>query len=127
MASAGKEEPKLPEFRKNLDELKALKPTGGYGSSGEQGILEVTVMGDPDKAGTYVQLLRVPPHTKVAAHYHSSDWVATVLSGSWHFGFGDKFDESKLKHLLAGSIYTEPDRLPHFAMTDDTEAVVQLW
>ena len=73
-----------------------------------------------------MQLLRVPPHVKLAPHHHLGNRVATVLSGSWRYGFGETFDEDALKHLPPGSIYTEPDNLPHFAMTDDTEAVVQV-
>jgi hypothetical protein len=38
----------------------------------------------------------------------------TIISGTYATGYGDKFDEDKLKVLPAGSFYTEPANLPHF-------------
>jgi len=52
--------------------------------------------------------------------------VATVISGTWHIGYGEKFDEAKLKALLPGSFYTEPPNRPHFAETGDEAVVVQI-
>jgi hypothetical protein len=37
----------------------------------------------------------VPAHTRIAAHSHRDDRVATVISGTWDIGYGDKFGESK--------------------------------
>jgi benzoylformate decarboxylase len=56
----------------------------------------------------YVQLLKCPRGQRVAAHHHAGDRVATVLSGSWNFGFGEEFDEAQLRHLAVGSIYIKP-------------------
>jgi hypothetical protein len=47
------------------------------------------------------------------------DRVATVVSGTWYFVYGSKFDERELKALPPGSIYTEP---PHVL----TPVVVQI-
>jgi uncharacterized RmlC-like cupin family protein len=71
-------------------------------------------------------MLRVPVHTRIAAHYHRDDRVATVISGTWHIGYGDKFDEAKLKALPPGSFYTEPPSRNHFAETGDEPVVVQI-
>ena len=71
-------------------------------------------------------MLRVPAHTRIAAHSHRDDRVATVVSGVWHFGYGDKFDESKLKALPPGSFYTEPPARNHFAETGDEPVVAQI-
>src|SRR5258708_39436036 len=57
---------------------------------------------------------------------HRDDRVATVISGTWHIGYGDSFDESKLKALPPGSFYTEPPGRPHFARTGDEPVVVQI-
>ena len=59
-------------------------------------------------AGLYTILLRVPANTKIEAHDHPDDRIATVVSGTWYFGYGDAFDERKLRALPAGSFYTEP-------------------
>jgi len=98
----------------------------GTGSSGIAGIQTVVLKGDPNQAGVYTIMLRVPPHTKIASHSHRDDRVATVISGMWHIGYGDKFDEAKLKALPPGSFYTEPPGRNHFADTGDEPVVVQI-
>ena len=40
-------------------------------------------------------------------------------SGNWYFGYGDKFDKTKLKMLPPGSVYSEVAGQNHFAMTKD--------
>src|SRR5437868_10813177 len=65
----------------------------GTGSSGVGGIQTAVLKGNPDQAGVYTIMLRVPAHTRIAAHSHRDDRVATVISGIWHIGYGDKFDK----------------------------------
>jgi len=98
----------------------------GTGSSGVSGIQTVVLKGNPNESGVYTIMLRVPAHTQIAAHSHGDDRVATVVSGTWHFGYGDKFDEAKLKTLPPGSFYTEPPGQNHFAETGDDLVVVQI-
>jgi pimeloyl-ACP methyl ester carboxylesterase len=98
----------------------------GTGSSGIGGIQTVVLKGDPNKPGIYTIMLRVPAHTKIAAHSHRDDRVATVISGTWHIGYGEMFDEAKLKALPSSSFYTEPPSQAHFAETDDEAVVVQI-
>jgi quercetin dioxygenase-like cupin family protein len=98
----------------------------GTGSSGVAGIQTVVLKGDPNQAGVYTIMLRVPAHTQIAAHSHRDDRVATVISGTWRIGYGDRFDESKLKALPAGSYYTEPPNQTHFAETGEEPVVVQI-
>jgi len=38
-------------------------------------------------------------------------------------GYGDHFDESLLKPLPAGSVWTEPGKVPHFAWTKDGDVM----
>jgi len=96
------------------------------GSSGVSGIQTVTLKGDPTKPGLYTLLLRVGPNTKIQAHSHPDDRVATVVSGDWYFGYGRDFNEAALKHLPPGSFYTEPPGMDHFAMTKATGVVIQI-
>lgn len=98
----------------------------GTGSSGIGGIQMVVLKGDPNKPGVYTIMLRVPAHKKIAAHSHRDDRVATVISGTWHIGYGEGFDEAKLKALPPGSFYTEPPSVAHFAETGDEAVVVQI-
>jgi uncharacterized RmlC-like cupin family protein len=98
----------------------------GTGSSGVDDIRTVVLKGDPSQAGVYTIMLRVPAHTRIAAHSHRDDRVATVISGTWHIGYGDRFDEARLKALPPGSFYTEPPGMAHFAETGDEPVVVQI-
>jgi hypothetical protein len=76
--------------------------------------------------GLYTILLKVPANTKIAAHLHPDDRVASVVSGTWYFGYGDVFDKSKLKKLPPGGIYTEVENQNHFAMTGKDPVVVAI-
>ena len=99
--------------------------TGGAGTSGVGGIQTVVLKGDPTKAGLYTLMLRIAPNIRIQAHSHRDDRVATVIKGTWYFGYGDRFDEAALKPLEPGSFYTEPPNAPHFAMTKE-EVIIQL-
>jgi quercetin dioxygenase-like cupin family protein len=105
-------------------------PTTGrsslVGTSAVAGIQTVILKGDPTKAGLYTLLLRVGPNTKIDAHSHPDDRVATVISGTWYFGYGREFDQSALKALPPGSFYTEPPGVDHFAMTKSDGVVIQI-
>jgi quercetin dioxygenase-like cupin family protein len=98
----------------------------GPGTSGVSGIRTIVLKGDPTKPGLYTILLRVPAHTRIAAHRHPDDRVATVVSGTWYFGYGRMFDRTQLRALSVGSYYTEPPNEDHFAETRDTEVLVQI-
>ena len=104
-------------------------PTGASsltGTSGVSGIQTVTLKGDPTKPGVYTLLLRASPNTTIQAHAHPDDRVATVVSGTWYFGYGKAFSESALKALPPGSVYTEPPGVNHFAMTRAEGVVIQI-
>jgi uncharacterized RmlC-like cupin family protein len=124
-ASAQSPGSRLPDYAKTPAELSAAQPTGGAGGSGSPKVEVVTILGDASKPGVYAQLLKVGPEAEIAAHHHAGDRVGTVLKGTWHFGYGTQFDKAKLKTLPVGSVYTEPAKEPHFAMTSN-EAVVVL-
>lgn len=98
----------------------------GPGTSGAAGIRTLVLKGDPSKAGLYTILLRVPPHTRIAAHRHPDDRIATVVSGTWYFGYGSEFDAARLRALPPGSFYTEPPGDDHFAETGDSAVLVQI-
>src|SRR5438309_5556479 len=78
------------------------------GSSKLAGVHTKILAGTPSAAGFYSILLFVPPHTTIQAHSHRDDRMATVVSGTWHFGYGTHFDETALKTLPAGSVFSAP-------------------
>jgi pimeloyl-ACP methyl ester carboxylesterase len=110
------------------EDLKTAASTqgGGTGTSGKPGIQTVVLKGNPNELGLYTIVLKIPAHTKIAAHDHPDDRVASVLSGMWYFGYGEKFDAATLKALPAGSLYTEPPHRFHFAETRDEPVVLQI-
>jgi quercetin dioxygenase-like cupin family protein len=98
---------------------------GGAGTSGASGIQTVVLKGDPTKPGLYMLQLRAAPNMTIQAHSHKDDRVATVLKGTWYFGYGDKFNEAALKALEPGSVYAEPPNVAHFARTKE-EVIIQI-
>jgi quercetin dioxygenase-like cupin family protein len=121
--------PTLPELRLNPDEVVArlTQVTGNQiGSSALPGVRTTVLYGDPSKEGFYTILIYVPAHTIIQAHSHRDNRMAAVLSGSWHFGYGTAFNESALKDMPPGSVYSEPGGTNHFARTDDLPSIVEI-
>jgi quercetin dioxygenase-like cupin family protein len=117
----------LPEMRMTPAEIQAsVLDDNQIGSSGVPGVHTKVLFGDPAKAGFYTILLFVPAHTTIQAHSHRDDRVATVVSGEWHFGYGDRFDTGSLKTLPPGSVYSEPGGDNHFARTDADPVIVEI-
>ena len=102
------------------------KGGAGAGTSGVGGIQTTVLSGDPTRPGLYTIELRVPAHTRIAAHRHRDDRSAVVVSGTWYFGYGTKADETLTKALGPGGFYTEPSNAPHFALTRDEPVVVYI-
>lgn len=125
-AASGAQEAGSPQ-RLNPSEIDALARTGpGAGTSGVSGIQTRVLKGDPTRSGVYTIQLKVPANTRIEAHDHPDDRVATVVSGTWYFGYGASFDEKQLKELPPGSFYTEPPNEPHFARTGKAPVVLQI-
>jgi hypothetical protein len=97
--------------------------TGGAGSAAGQ---RRVLFGDPTSAGYYSILLFVPAHTTIQAHSHRDNRMATVVSGEWHFGYGNEFNAAVLKTLPPGSVYSEPGGTNHFAQTTTDPVIVQI-
>jgi hypothetical protein len=119
----------LPQMRMTPEEIASGAGTmnnNQIGSSGLAGVHTKVLFGTPEKPGYYSILLFVPAHTTIQAHSHRDDRVAVVVSGEWHFGYGDNFDPKLLKTLPQGSVYSEPGRRNHFAQTGASPVVVQI-
>ena len=119
----------LPEMRMTPAEIRASAlDSNQIGSSGLSGVHTKVLVGDPSKEGFYTILLFVPAHTTIQAHSHKDNRLATVLSGEWHFGYGDHFDAKSLKTLPPGSVYSEPGGVEHnhFARTAADAVIVEI-
>jgi quercetin dioxygenase-like cupin family protein len=117
----------LPQMRMTPAEIAASgagdEQTGGAGSAAGQ---RRVLVGDPASAGYYSILLFVPAHTTIQAHSHRDNRMATVVSGEWHFGYGNEFNAAALKTLPPGSVYSEPGGTNHFAQTGADPVIVQI-
>jgi pimeloyl-ACP methyl ester carboxylesterase/uncharacterized RmlC-like cupin family protein len=117
----------LPQKRLTVAEVDALsKNAGGAGTSGLKGVQTTVLSGNPGGPGPYAFEIRVPAHTRIAAHLHHDNRNAIVVSGEWHFGYGDSANEAATLTLGPGGFYTEPAGVNHFAYTGDAPAVVYI-
>jgi quercetin dioxygenase-like cupin family protein len=73
------------------------------------------VMGDPSKVGQFVLQSQVPAGYKIAAHTHPGVENVTVLSGTFHIGMGEKFDDTKGQAVKAGGFVSVPKGMVHYA------------
>lgn len=85
----------------------------------------VVISGDPTKEGPYVIRLKFPSGFKIAPHMHPNDENVTVISGMFHFGVGEKFDESKTQAVKPGGFVQAVKGIKHFAWVSQ-ETVIQL-
>ena len=115
------------ELRLAPTDIDRVAPGGATaGTSGVSGIRTRILRGDPTRPGLYTIQLDVPPNTRIEAHDHPDDRVATVVKGTWYFGYGTSFDEESLKALPPGSYYAEPPNAAHFARTRGEAVRVQI-
>jgi quercetin dioxygenase-like cupin family protein len=87
----------------------------------------IVLYGDPTKPGLFVTRIRFSPGWKDPPHFHPDPArTVVVLSGTFYFGSGDTWDESKMKAYPAGTFYSEPPNSPHFTWAKDGEVIIQL-
>ena len=85
-----------------------------------------SVAGDMNVEGApFVLRLRCADGAKIPAHWHPTDENVTVLKGTFLFGMGDTFDESKLQTMNVGNFVSMPKEMRHFALSKG-ETIVQV-
>ncbi|PYP87268.1 MAG: hypothetical protein DMG65_17445 [Candidatus Angelobacter sp. Gp1-AA117] len=72
--------------------------------------------GNPNGTGQFAVRLKLPDGYRIMPHWHPTTENVTVLSGEFRVGMGNKFDESKLQALPAGSYASVPAHHNHYAM-----------
>ena len=83
--------------------------------------------GDPTKPGVFVTRIKFPAGDKDMPHWHPDELrTVAVLSGTFYFANGDKWDESKLKAYPVGTFYSEPQKSTHYSWAKDGEVILQL-
>jgi len=83
--------------------------------------------GDPSKPGVFVTRVKFSAGWKDQPHWHPDEVrTVAVLSGTFYFASGDKWDESKFKAYPAGTFYSEPPKSPHYTWAKDGEVILQI-
>ena len=98
----------------------------GADASRPGGMDMATLAGDMGKPGLYSARIRIPGMLRIQPHVHPEDRVVIVLSGTLHFGFGDRFDPALMKSLPPGSFFVEPAGKPHFAWAQTSDVILQV-
>ena len=111
---------KAGDVKPGKAEARAVTPAemtwGSQGGLALPGMEQVNLVGNPSEPGPYTLRLKFPAGYKLAPHVHPDSREVTILSGTWYTGYGEKFDETALKALPAGSFYTEPANVAHFVV-----------
>ena len=89
------------------------------------GAQSARLSGDPGKPGVFTVRLKAPAGYKIMPHRHPNAEHITVISGSFHMGMGDKFDETAGHTMGGGSFMAMPANTSHFAWATE-ESVIQV-
>lgn len=85
-----------------------------------------TISGSNETSGMYVYRTRFPDGFRNTPHFHPDSRVGTVISGALHVGHGEEFDESIMRPIAAGGVWTEPAGQAHFVWAKDGPVVIQI-
>jgi len=104
----------LTPVRLNLEEH-TWKPVPALPKGAQMAVLE----GEPPfpEGKSFAFLAKLPKDYQVPPHTHLLTERVTVLSGSLHFGHGEKLDKTKGKEIKAGGIMLIPAGHAHFVWT----------
>lgn len=91
----------------------------------ESGAKVAVLQGMPGKSGPVVARLKFPANFVISPHWHSTDEVITVLTGTLHAGMGDKLDREKSLAFPTGAFVVMPAKHHHFAWTEE-ETIVEI-
>lgn len=84
------------------------------------------LLGDEAKPGRYVLRLRVPAGHRALAHTHPEERVYTVLSGTFHLGFGHRYADDRLEEYPQGSVVIVRAGRHHFQLAKSGPYEVQV-
>ncbi|HKI37684.1 MAG TPA: cupin domain-containing protein [Gemmataceae bacterium] len=79
-----------------------------------KGAMIAVLEGDPTKEGPFVFRVKLPDRYRVPPHTHPKTERVTVISGTFHIGMGDKFDEKAAKTMPAGTYGHWAAGMKHF-------------
>ena len=74
------------------------------------------LQGDPGKPEWFTVRLDLPNGYRVQPHFHPTDELLTVISGTFLLGMGDKLDEAKATVMPTGGFGTVAANMHHYAI-----------
>jgi quercetin dioxygenase-like cupin family protein len=83
------------------------------------------LVGNPMGPGMFAIRLKLPAGYVLPPHWHPTDELITIISGTFNMGMGDKFDKKGLKALHAGAFNALPAKMHHYAEASE-ETIVQV-
>src|SRR5688572_19216715 len=78
------------------------------------GASAVVLSGNPAEAGPFTIRLKLPAGYRIPPHRHPVAEHQTILEGTYSVGTGERFDDSALHAMRAGSFAIMPAGMPHF-------------
>ena len=84
------------------------------------------IEGDLKAPVPYTFRLKVPADFKIALHTHPVVERVTIISGTFYFATGDKFEPAKAKEYKPGDAFMVPVGMPMYGYTKKQEAVLQI-
>lgn len=97
-------------------------PAPSVGSGAQIAVIE----GDPKSPAPFTFRLKLPPNFRIGVHTHPVMERLTVISGTFHLGAGDTFDQKKATAYSAGAVAMMPEGMRMFAFTTAEETVIQI-
>jgi quercetin dioxygenase-like cupin family protein len=74
------------------------------------------LQGDPSKPEWFTVRLDLPNGYRVQPHFHPTDELLTIISGTFLLGMGDKLDEAKAAVMPTGGFGTVAANMHHYAI-----------
>lgn len=74
------------------------------------------LQGDPSKPEWFTVRLDLPNGYRVPPHFHPTDELLTIISGTFLLGMGDKLDEAKATVMPTGGFGTVAANMHHYAI-----------
>ena len=84
------------------------------------------LVGDPNKEGLYVLLIKWHPHNMSRPHTHPTARYITVLSGTWWIGTGPHWDPNDTYPAPAGSYIVDKPNEIHWDGAKDADCVLEI-
>ena len=78
------------------------------------GLQTAVVEGNPQSAGPFTMMLKLPPGVWIQPHFHNVDKRLVVIKGELLMGHGDAVDEASVSVLKTGGVAVMPANTHHY-------------